>query len=105
VAYVVLRGEPEPASFDGVDPEVQALARARVRLTTDARLAEAEAVLALDGEEVARVPASRGSPEAPLGATELATKCERLAGDRLDGLLDDPGAAARALLAALVGEP
>jgi 2-methylcitrate dehydratase PrpD len=101
VAYAVLRGEPEPASFDRVDPDVQALARGRVRLATDDRLREAEAVLALGGEEAARVPASRGSPERPLGAAELAAKCERLAGDRLDGLLDDPGAPAQTLLAAL----
>jgi 2-methylcitrate dehydratase PrpD len=100
VAYVVLRGEPEPASFDGVDPEVQALARERVRLATDAGLREAEAVLAVAGEEIARVPASRGSPERPLDEAELAAKCERLAGDRLDGLLEDRDAEARALLAA-----
>ena len=60
VAYVVLRGEPEPASFDGVDPDVQALARERVRLATDPDLREAEAVLALGGEEVARVPPRAG---------------------------------------------
>ena len=101
VAYVVLRGEPEPASFDGVDPDVQALARERVRLTTDPGMREAEAVLALSGEEVARVPASRGSPERPLDVAELAAKCELLAGDRLDGLLDDPDAPAQTLLAAL----
>jgi 2-methylcitrate dehydratase PrpD len=40
VAYVALRGEPKPASFAGVDAEVQELARARVRLTTDASLAK-----------------------------------------------------------------
>jgi 2-methylcitrate dehydratase PrpD len=101
VAYVLLRGDPEPASFDVVDRDVQALARERVRLATDAGLREAEAVLALGGEEVARVPASLGSPERPLGPGELAAKCERLAGDRLDGLLDDPAAPARALAAVL----
>ena len=100
VAYVVLRGKPEPASFDGVDPEVQALARDRVVMTTDDALRRAEAAIALDGEEVARVPASRGSPERPLSAGELEAKCHGLAGDRLDGVLDDPGAPARTLLAA-----
>jgi 2-methylcitrate dehydratase PrpD len=101
VAYVVVRGEPEPASFDGVDPQVQQLARERVRLTTDEALRQAEAVLALDGDEVARVPASRGSPEAPLSAGELAAKCRALAGERLDGLLDDRDAPAQSLLDAL----
>jgi 2-methylcitrate dehydratase PrpD len=101
VAYVVLHGEPTPASLDGVDPEAQALARERVRLTTDDALRQAEAVLALCGEEVARVPASRGSPEAPTSEAQLAAKCELLAGDRLDGLLDDPDAPAKSLIAAL----
>ncbi len=101
VAFVVARGEPRPSSFDEVDGDVQALARARVRVREDDRLRRAEAVLALDGEEVARVPASRGSPERPLSADELAAKASLLAGDRLDGLLDDPGAPAQALLEAL----
>ena len=101
VAYVVLHGEPEPASFERVDPQARSLARERVRLSTDDGLRQAEAVLALDGEEVARVPASRGSPEAPLNAEELREKCRLLAGERLDGLLDDPGAPAQVLLDAL----
>jgi 2-methylcitrate dehydratase PrpD len=101
VAYVVLHGEPEPASFDVVDDRARALAAERVRLTTDESLRQAEAVLALDGEVVARVPASRGSPEAPMDADALAAKCERLAGTRLDGLLDDLDAPAQALLDAL----
>ena len=80
---------------------MQALARERVRLATDEGLREAEAVLAVAGDEVAHVPASRGSPERPMDEAELKAKCERLAGDRLDGLLDDPDAPAQALLAAL----
>ena len=101
VAYVVLHGEPVPASFDGVDEGARALAAERVRLTTDESLRQAEAIVALDGEIVARVPASRGSPEAPMDAGELAAKCALLAGDRLDGLLDDRDAPAQALLDAL----
>ena len=101
VAYVALRGEPEPSSFDAVDPDVQELARRRVTLTTDAALGESEAVLSLAGEEVTRVEASRGSPQRPMSPEQLAAKCHMLAGDRLDGLLDDRDAAAQALLDAL----
>jgi 2-methylcitrate dehydratase PrpD len=101
VAFVARRGEPEPASFDGVDPAVQALARERVRVTTDDALGETETVLLVDGEEVARVAASRGSPQRPMTADQLAAKCRLLAGDRLDGILDDPAAPAQTLLNAL----
>ena len=101
VAYVALRGEPEPSSFNAVDPDVQELARGRVSLTTDAALRESEAVLSLAGEEVARVQASRGSPQRPMSPEQLAAKCHMLAGDRLDGLLDDRDAPAQALLDAL----
>jgi 2-methylcitrate dehydratase PrpD len=101
VAHVVLRGEPEPASFERVDPAVQALARERVRVATDAGLGESEAIVAVDGAVAARVEASRGSPQRPMDADALAAKCHVLAGDRLDGLLDDPSAPAQALLDAL----
>jgi 2-methylcitrate dehydratase PrpD len=101
VAFVVLHGEPRPESFDGVDPSARSLARARVRVTTDGSLGQAEAVVGVGGDEVARVPASRGSPEAPLSPAELAAKCRMLAGERLDGLLDDPGAPAQILLDAV----
>ena len=72
-----------------------------MRLATDDSLREAEAVLALDGEVVARVAAARGSPERPMTADELGAKCRVLAGERLDGLLEDPGAPAQSLLDAL----
>ena len=97
----MLHGEPDPASFDGVDPEVQEHARSHVRVATDEALPEAEAVVAVGGEEVARVEAARGSPERPMSADELAAKCAMLAGDRLDGLLDDRSAPAQVLLDAL----
>ena len=59
-------------------------------------------MLALDGEVVARVEAARGSPERPMTADELGAKCRMLAGERLDGLLDDPAAPAQPLLDALL---
>ena len=98
---MVLHGEPEPASFEGVDAGARALAAGRVRLATDESLRETEAVVRLDGDVVARVPASRGSPEAPMEADELAANCRRLAGDHLDGVLDDRDAPAQGLLDAL----
>jgi 2-methylcitrate dehydratase PrpD len=101
VALVALRGEPEPASFDRVDAEVQDFARARVRVRTDDGLGETEAVLVADGEEVARVAASLGSPQRPLTADQLAAKCAVLAGAALDGILDDRDAPAQTLLSVL----
>jgi 2-methylcitrate dehydratase PrpD len=101
VAFVVLHGEPGPASFEGVDEAARVLARERVRLELDASLGQAEAVVAVAGDEVARVPASRGSPEAPMSGEELAEKCRLLAGSSLDGVLEDDGAPAQTLLDAL----
>jgi 2-methylcitrate dehydratase PrpD len=101
VAFVARRGEPEPASFDGVDERVQEFARERVRVRTDDTLGETEAVLIADGEEVARVEASRGSPQQPMNPDQLAAKCQMLAGNALDGILDDLDAPAQTLLNAL----
>jgi len=101
VAHVTLRGEPDPSSFAGVDGNVRAFARDRVTLATDDGLGEAEAVIAVGGDEVARVRFARGSPERPMSADELAAKCSMLAGDALDGLLDDRSAPAQTLLDAL----
>jgi 2-methylcitrate dehydratase PrpD len=100
VAYVALRGEPEPSSFAGVDEEVRALARS-VSVATDEGLGEAEAVVAAGGDELARVRFARGSPERPMSADELAAKCRMLAGGALDGILDDRAAPAQTLLDAL----
>jgi 2-methylcitrate dehydratase PrpD len=88
VAFARRRGEPGPESFAALDPEVQAASR-EVGVRTDPSLGEAEAVLLAGGEEVARVRASRGSPQRPLSPEQLASKVARLAGDRLDGALDD----------------
>jgi 2-methylcitrate dehydratase PrpD len=101
VAFVARRGEPEPASFDGVDERVQEFAREHVRVRTDDALGETEAVLIADGDEVARVEASRGSPQRPMTAEQLAAKCHMLAGTALDGILDDRDAPAQSLLNAL----
>ncbi len=95
-AYALLRGAPGLDAFAQVDDEVAALA-AQVRVRTDAALGESEAVLELDGRELARVSAPRGSPGNPLDAGALAAKVRALAGDALDGALDDPRRPAGAL--------
>jgi 2-methylcitrate dehydratase PrpD len=102
VAYTLLRGEPGPASFDGVDDEVRALAAERVSVRTDSSLLESEAILRPDGGTEVRVEAARGSPARPLSADELQAKVHQLAGDELDGVLDDPDRPAREVLAALL---
>ena len=101
VAFVATCGEPEPRHFDGVEQEVREFARERVRVRTDDTLGETEAVLIADGDEVARVAASLGSPQRAMTAEQLGAKCHLLAGDALDGILDDLDAPAQTLLDAL----
>jgi hypothetical protein len=57
-------------------------------------------VLTLDGAEAARVTAPLGSPARPMTERQLAAKIRDLAGDRLEGALDDPGRPAADLLEA-----
>jgi hypothetical protein len=52
---------------------------------------------------VARVVAALGSPARPMSEAQLSAKVRDLAGDRLDGLLDDPARPAREVLAAVAG--
>jgi 2-methylcitrate dehydratase PrpD len=87
-AFALLHGAPTFAAFERVDAAAAALAR-RIRVRTDPSLGASEAILELDGREVARVTAPRGSPANPLGATALAAKIRALAGAALDGALDD----------------
>jgi 2-methylcitrate dehydratase PrpD len=94
VAYTLLRGEPGVTSFAEVDEEVRAFAAERVSVIVDEHLGESAARL-LDVE----VAHSVGSPESPMTAQRLAAKVRGLAGERLDGLLDDPDRPAAELLA------
>ncbi len=100
VAFTLLHGPPTVDAFAAVEPAARALARARVRVKTDPALAESEAVLRLDGREAARVTAALGSPERPMDAEQLAAKVHGLAGERLDGVLEDPQRPAAEVLAA-----
>ncbi len=100
-AYTVRRGAPTVASFDGIDAEVRESALTRFAVRTDPGLGETEARLEVgDGQALARVSSSLGSPEDPMTADQLAAKVADLAGDRLDGALEDPDRPVRDLLAA-----
>ena len=56
-------------------------------------------LLDADGAELARVEAARGSPGRPLDEAALAAKVSSLAGEALEGALDDPARPAAELLA------
>ena len=99
-AYALLHGPPGVESFRSVDPEAASLA-ARIGVRTDESLAQSEAVLYGGDEELARVEAALGSPARPMSEAQLAAKVRGLAGDRLDGALDDPSRPAGQLLSAI----
>ncbi len=99
-AFALLRGAPVVSSFDGIDPQAAQLGQ-RIGVEADPALAESEARLAIDGELVATIEAALGSPQRPMSAAELADKRGQLAGERLEGALDDPARPAAELLAAL----
>jgi 2-methylcitrate dehydratase PrpD len=103
-AFTLLHGPPRVESFAAVDPDARALAADRIVVRTSDSLRESEAVMEVDGRELARVEAALGSPERPMDDPALAAKIRDLAGDHLDGALDDPDRPARDLLAALIDE-
>lgn len=99
VAYTLLHGAPRtPDAFRAVDADARALAAERVTVVTDEGLGESEAVLLVGGEEAARVPYATGSPQRPMSDEQLTEKLRALAGNRLDGALDDLGAPTSDLL-------
>src|SRR3954452_2120656 len=89
VAFTLLHGPPGVSDFASVASDARALAASRVRVVTDPSLLESEAVLMAGEEEVARVPAALGSPARPMDAAALGSKVRALAGDQLEGVLDD----------------
>jgi 2-methylcitrate dehydratase PrpD len=99
-ALALLRGTPAVASFESIDAGAAQLGR-QIAVKADPALAESEAQLAVDGELVARVEAALGSPQRPLSAERLAKKRRGLAGERLEGALDDPRRPTADLLDAL----
>ncbi len=101
VAYTLLHGPPaEPSCFHAVDPAARSLAAERVRVRLDESLPETAAVVELRGEALARVESATGSPAHPMTEDQLSAKLRRLAGGRLDGILQESKALARDVLAA-----
>jgi 2-methylcitrate dehydratase PrpD len=99
VAFALERGAPGLDDF--ADPDAAVRERAKgVEVELDDALGEQESILRAEGDELARVGAALGSPQRPMSAEQLAAKARSLAGDRLDGVLDDPDRPAAEVLAA-----
>jgi len=98
-AFTLLHGPPAVTDFQGVDDEARRLAAQRIEVRADPGMLESEALLLADGREV-RVEAAIGSPGRPLEPQNHRAKLASLAGDSLDGALDDPDRPADELLAA-----
>jgi 2-methylcitrate dehydratase PrpD len=99
-ASTLLHGGPRVDAFAALDDEARRLA-ARIEVRTDRGLGESEFALLAGDEELARVDAARGSPEHPMEPEDLRAKVRDLAGERLDGVLDDDAAPAASLREAL----
>jgi 2-methylcitrate dehydratase PrpD len=100
VAHALVHGAPGVADFAALDNETRERS-AVVRVSVDESLPDFGAVLRTEDRELARIACPRGAPERPASADDLAAKLSDLAGDRLDGVLDDLDApATRALDAA-----
>jgi 2-methylcitrate dehydratase PrpD len=100
VTHALLHGPPRVGDFAALDAQTRE-GSSRVRVVVDPSLPEFGTVLRTEDRELARVACPQGAPERPASATDLAVKLSDLAGERLDGVLDDLDApAARALDAA-----
>lgn len=101
-AYALLHGAPEVESFAAVDPAAAALGD-RIAVRTDAALAPDEARLEIGGAIAAHMRRPRGCPANPLDGPALKAKLHALAGDALDGALDDPRLPAADLVGLIAG--
>jgi 2-methylcitrate dehydratase PrpD len=102
-AFTLLHGPPGVSSFADVDASAKAFARSAVAVEVDDSLGEWEARVSAAGDPRERVCVewALGSPRRPLDPAALSAKLRELAGDRLDGALDDPARPAAELLAAI----
>jgi 2-methylcitrate dehydratase PrpD len=99
VAHTLTRGAPRTADFAQLEPGVVKRA-ATVSVSVDHSLPQWGTVLKPAGAAAVRLDGPRGAPGRPITAAELAGKVSDLAGDRLDGVLDDPATPADRVLAA-----
>ena len=89
VAFTILHGPPGVNDFVRVDEPARTLARDRVVVSLDPGLGEMEARIELGESTAAQVSDPLGSPTRPMDPAALARKVWTLAGDRLEGVLDD----------------
>jgi 2-methylcitrate dehydratase PrpD len=99
-AFALLHGAPDVASFGGADDAAMGLAE-KITVSSDAEMADSEVLLTVDGERHFTVEAALGSPQRPMTPEALAAKRRSLAGERLEGALDDLQRPAAELLDAL----
>jgi 2-methylcitrate dehydratase PrpD len=99
-AFALLHGAPDIASFGGVDEAASVMAE-KITVRSDAEMTDSEVLLAIAGERRFPVEAALGSPQRPMTREALATKRRSLAGERIEGALDDLQRPAAELLEAL----
>ncbi len=99
VTYTLDHRPPGVRDFVAIDPETRERS-ALVNVIVDATLPEFGTILVSGGTELARLSGPRGTPERPVGESELAGKIADLAGDRLGGALEDLGVPASTALEA-----
>ena len=99
VAHTLRHGPPRVSDFAAVQTAV-AEAAAHITVQVEPSLPQFGATLVLPGAKAIEIAGPRGSPAHPATPDDLRAKIAELAGDRLDGALDDPGAPAASLLQA-----
>ncbi|MGH2736113.1 MAG: hypothetical protein ACRDKZ_11070, partial [Actinomycetota bacterium] len=97
VAYTLLHGPPGVRDFAEIDQAVRKLAE-WVVVRTDRSLLESEARFTTPEGFETRVESALGSPDHPMTTEQLTAKVHDLAGDALDGVLDEPHEPAKRLL-------
>ena len=98
-AFTLLHGAPTVSDFAALDGPARELAR-NVSVRTDPQLGEMAARLVTADGARAEVEWPHGSPRRPLDGEALLRKLRDLAGERLDGVLDDRAAPAARVAAA-----
>ena len=104
-AYVLLRGRARARPRSTRRPRRRRAGRAHRGAHRSRPRTATKPASRSTARSVARVSAPRGSPANPLDAAALAVKVRSLAGDALDGALEDPERPAAELLRAVLGTP